>query len=223
LKWNLASLSVVFYPEVNHVHDFNVNLVQIADYHFLPDTESLAIRPRVCLQETEELPRDFTKLFDHTLVKLDLRRVPSGIRAYEALRLKHESLTLISPQFDAPLPPLVPGVFPPCLRDGSNAPFTSSGDAPWCAGGPPLELFDLDEHFAPRTAKLSQVASKCTSEEDVEYFIRECGNILGIQDRLINSTGEATETPSASLILDFAFRHIVNWKCTNQEDPGFGM
>lgn len=44
------------------------------------------------------------------------------------LGVKHEALRLITPQFETPLPPLQPSVFPPSFRELSN---------------PQLELFDL--------------------------------------------------------------------------------
>ncbi|KAJ3375358.1 Intraflagellar transport protein 52 [Allomyces arbusculus] len=176
------------------LNSIDANEPEIADYHYLPDTMQLAERPRACLQETEDLPRDFTKLFDHTLFTLDLTHVPAAIQAYSALRLKHEPLTLIQPQFETPLPALQPAVFPPMLRD---------------LPAPPLELFDLDEHLASPAAKLAQLAAKCT-DDDLEYYVREAGTILGIADRI--SAAELAGPAAAKVILDFAFRHIVNWK-----------
>jgi intraflagellar transport protein 52 len=50
-----------------------------------------------------------------------------------------------------------------------------------------LELFDLDEAFSSEKSRLAQLANKCLSggdsgndEADLEYFIRECGRVLGI-------------------------------------------
>lgn len=52
---------------------------------------------------------------------------------YDKLGVKRHALTLIQPQFEAPLPPLQPAVFPPAIREPP---------------APALELFDLDEAFA---------------------------------------------------------------------------
>ena len=41
----------------------------------------------MCLQEGEELPRDFTALFDHSLYKLDTTVLPESIRYYIAFPL----------------------------------------------------------------------------------------------------------------------------------------
>jgi len=63
-------------------------------------------------------------------------------------------------------------VFPPSFRD---------------LPPPSLELFDLDEAFSSERSRLAQLANKCLSggetgndEADLEYFIRECGHVLGV-------------------------------------------
>jgi intraflagellar transport protein 52 len=50
-----------------------------------------------------------------------------------------------------------------------------------------LELFDLDEAFSSERARLAQLTNKCLSggnsendEADLEYFVRECGQVLGV-------------------------------------------
>ena len=53
---------------------------QISDYHFLPDTAKMAERVKPCLQESEELPRDFTALFDRSLFKLDTEVLPDALK-----------------------------------------------------------------------------------------------------------------------------------------------
>ena len=54
--------------------------VQIADYNYLPDTATMAEQVKSCLQETEEVPRDITTLFDSSLYKLDTSLVPKAIK-----------------------------------------------------------------------------------------------------------------------------------------------
>lgn len=53
---------------------------------------------------------------------------------------------------------------------------------------------------------------KCTSL-DLDYYVRECGEILGV-------TGELAENPSASTgpmgILDHVFKRLVRFKMLNQ-------
>lgn len=84
---------------------------EVPDYHYIPKTATLASELRVCLQEGgDDVPRDFTKLFDQKLFRLDLSAVPSAVRAYKALRVEHEPLHLIPPNFESPLPPLNPAV-----------------------------------------------------------------------------------------------------------------
>lgn len=85
--------------------------VQIADYWQVPDTCFLADLPRGSLQEAvDDVPTDYTRLFDHTLYSVNMDIVPTVIEAYEQLQVKHEPLRLIPPQFESPLPPLQPAV-----------------------------------------------------------------------------------------------------------------
>lgn len=76
---------------------------------------------------------NFRSMFDDQLFKFDTDLVPEVVALYEKVGVKHELLTLIPPQFEAPLPNLLPAVFPPNLKEMQP---------------PSLELFDLDEQFA---------------------------------------------------------------------------
>ncbi|XP_021918359.1 intraflagellar transport protein 52 homolog isoform X2 [Zootermopsis nevadensis] len=146
---------------------------EITDYIMVPDTARLAEKPRVCLQESvDEIPTDYTKLFNQRLFSINTGCVPAAIQAYHELNVKHEPLRLITPQFETPLPPLQAAVFPPSFRE---------------LPPPNLELFDLDEAFSSEKSHLAQLANKCLSggdigndEADLEYFIRECGQVLGV-------------------------------------------
>ena len=73
----------------------------------VPDMSKLAEKPRVCLQESaDEIPTDYTKLFNQRLFSINTGCVPLAIQAYHDLNVKHEPLRLITPQFETPLPPL---------------------------------------------------------------------------------------------------------------------
>jgi intraflagellar transport protein 52 len=50
---------------------------------------------------------------------------------------------------------------------------------------PSLELFDLDDEFSQEKVRLAQLTNKC-EDTDLEYFIREAGDILGISDKVKN-------------------------------------
>lgn len=93
----------------------------------------MAEKLKSCLQESEDLPRDFTVLYDELLFKYDTNLIPESLALYDQLNVKHEVLTLIPPQFETPMLGLQPAVFPPILRE---------------LPPPNLELFDLDEEFA---------------------------------------------------------------------------
>ena len=89
--------------------------------------------PTPRLQECDEIPRDWTTLLDDTLFKFDTSLLPEAVSLYAKYGVKKAPLTLIPPQFETPLPPLQPAVFPPSIREPPP---------------PVLELFDLDEQFA---------------------------------------------------------------------------
>lgn len=168
------------------------NDADISDYRPVPNIEALSLLLKPCLQGMEELPRDFTKLFDMNMFKFDMDLVPQAIQLYETLGVPHEPLTLIPPQFECPLPKLGIATFPPAMREPLP---------------PALDQFDLDEHFAKEGLRLAQLTNKCTSgEEDLEYYIAESGEILGVVQNL--PFGER----SAKHILFHIFKQIVDFK-----------
>lgn len=171
----------------------------------IPDTEALAERLRSCLQESEDLPADFTQLFDHTLFKYDTHLIPEAVQLYERLGVKHEPLSLIPPVFDVPLPPLQPAVWMPLLRE----------PAP-----PALDLFDLDEQFASEKVRLAQLTNKCT-DVDLEYFVLEAGNIMGVIENIRQENpklAHLNKRINAHMILEHVFRKLVNYKKMDSED-----
>lgn len=72
----------------------------------MPDITALADRLRSCLQESDEMPKDFTTLFRNDLYKFDTDLIPESIDLFKTLNVKHEPLTLIPPQFETPMPSL---------------------------------------------------------------------------------------------------------------------
>lgn len=177
------------------LNSIDANEPDIADYHYLPETIQLSNTLKSCLQESDEIPKDFTTMFDTRLFKLDTSLIPEAIKLYDSIHLKHEPLTLIQPQFETPLPPLQPAVFAPVLKD---------------LPPPALDLFDLDENFASERVRLAQLTNKCT-DDDLEYYIWECGKILGVMDKLENDNKDARH------VLEYIFKQIINWKKLNQE------
>lgn len=49
-------------------------------------------RLRPCLQETEELPKDFTRLFSDGLFRLEPSLIPEAVALFSTLHVKHEVL-----------------------------------------------------------------------------------------------------------------------------------
>lgn len=89
--------------------------------------------------------------------------------------------------FETPLPTLEPAVFSPRFR-GLTKPI--------------LELYDLDQEFSTVPARLQQLANRCT-DSDLEYFIQECGRLLGIVD---------ANTRTSKEILERTFKKIIQYK-----------
>lgn len=90
-RWLLKDKTIQFDPVDAEDPD-------LSEYNRLPDTQALSERLRSCMQESEELPKDFTKLFDSTLFKFDTSLIPEAVSLYKELGVKHEPLTLIPPQ-----------------------------------------------------------------------------------------------------------------------------
>ena len=201
------------------------------NYERVPDIAALAGRLRCCLDEHEELPRDFTKLFNDELFGFDVKLIPEVLDMYKILDVKHEPLTLIPPEFETPLPPLQPATFPPQLKEPPP---------------PPLDQFDLDEHFASSRERLAQLTNKCIpsgslvskgeqkvsssieitsrsgdtqiEQEDLEYYVKEAGEIVGLNARLAQKT---RAPPTAKHVLAFLLSELVSLKMTTPPDTDF--
>ncbi|RKP17870.1 hypothetical protein ROZALSC1DRAFT_30374, partial [Rozella allomycis CSF55] len=181
--------NIKFRIEVDHLclDSIDADDPDVSDYHYVPDIFSHSEQIKCCIQESEEPPKDFRKMFDKSLFKFDMNLFPKVLKAHEVLKVKPVPLTLIEPQFELPLPEFEPAVFPPTFR--SLPP-------------PPLELFDLDEEFATNEEKLAKLANKCSSD-DIDYFIKEAGKIFGFYND--DSFG----------ILENVVRQIIDWKKVN--------
>ena len=175
----------------------NININQIdaddpdvSDYYYLPYTCKLANRVYFSLQECDEIPRDFTRLYNHSLYALDSSVLPDVLEAYKEFQIKHEPLQLISPQFEAPLPSLNAAVFLPELDEGAP---------------PLLELYDLDDHFSSPRIRLAQLTNKCT-DTDLDYFIQESAKILGVDDKV------SVSERSSKLYLELILSQLMQFK-----------
>ncbi len=106
----LVCLCLCLHSSIHACESSAHNDRQVADYHNLPNTAVLAEELRVCMQEGDEAPRDFTTLFDQDLFQLDFGAVTDSVRAFKTLHIEHEPLRIIPPTFETPLPPLTPAV-----------------------------------------------------------------------------------------------------------------
>lgn len=181
--------------------------IDINDNKLIPNTIALAEQPKICLPESIEfdIPVDFKDMFDMRLHSINNDLLPDVIACYERLNVKYESLKLIKPQFEIPLPPLQLAVFVPAFSELS---------------APPMELFDLDEAFSSDRLQLTQLTNKClavaeerkmpANEKDLEYFVLECGRILKVFQN--------TRTKSAKEILNGMCAQIAQYKKLDRED-----
>jgi intraflagellar transport protein 52 len=67
-------------------------------------------------------------------------------------------------------------------------------------------------HFYGGQVRLAQLTNKC-NDDDLEYYIRECGEILGVTNKLPNEP-HAREGKN---ILEYVLRQIVDFKKAEQE------
>ena len=142
-----------------------VNTSSLEQKRSVPDIKSLSNRVKICLQEEPPLPQDLMKLYDYSQFGFGINLIPEVLKIYKALNVLHKPLTLIAPAFERPIPRLQLATFKPRMRNLSP---------------PSLELFDLDESFADRSARITQLANKCCSDDDIEYFINDTGAIFDI-------------------------------------------
>lgn len=82
---------------LNHKCVYLCVCFQISDYTMLPDTAALSEQLRVCLQEGDENPRDFTKLFDMSLYQMDTTALPSVIKSAAVISFPFHSCSFPFP------------------------------------------------------------------------------------------------------------------------------
>ncbi|CAI2353899.1 unnamed protein product [Caenorhabditis sp. 36 PRJEB53466] len=180
------------------INGFDLNTIdsaepEISDYTNIPDHIHMSQQVKVCMYEGEldsAVSSDFMKIMDNSLHSISLKQWPMTLRLYEALNLSPPPLTLVEPQFDLPMPPFQPAVFPPTFQE---LPM------------PPLELFDLDEQFSSPEIQLSQLANR-SEEEDLVFFIEKAAEITGLSAELTKSE----RTPKK--IMELALNKLILFK-----------
>lgn len=159
----------------------------------VPDIEALSERLRSCLQRNEPLPQDLSSLLCSDMLAFDTNLIPDVMDLYNSLNIKKETLTLIPPEFELPVPPLKPAVFHPKMKE---------------LPPPALDKFDLDEEFAENSVRLAHLTNTCT-DEDCDYYIQEAGNIVGLLD------GTETEVDGKDILYTL-FTTLLRYR-SNQE------
>lgn len=182
----------------------NMEELESAELEYAPNIGALANRLRCCLQEADELPRDFTRLTDDSLFTYNTNLVPEVVNLYKCLGVKPGPLTLIAPEFETPTLPLLPAILPPSLREPPP---------------PPLDLFDLDDCFASPFVHLARLTNKCKAAdcEDLLFYILESTSTIGIKPEAIG-IHNGSHTDNAKAILSFMVKEIVDMKKLKTEN-----
>ena len=74
--WGYESLTAIALVRTVYIYFY----FQISDYNMLPDVAKISDNLKTCLQESDDIPRDITTLFDNSLFKLDTSLVPKAIK-----------------------------------------------------------------------------------------------------------------------------------------------
>ncbi|KRZ58046.1 Intraflagellar transport protein 52 -like protein [Trichinella nativa] len=188
----LTALLNILSSEELSLEKSSVEDAEISPYHYVPDHLALSKQLKCCFQEAETniAVKSINKLFESSLYSITSSLWTRILKAYAQLEVKHEPLTLIVPHFEQPLPPLQPSA----SGNFSNYSYTyciicicifvQVFPAIFRVPGPPdLELFDLQEEFSTERDRLVQASQKY-SEDQLENFINDCAECLGIVKHL---------------------------------------
>lgn len=181
-SWQLLSDNYIDKEENGKIIDFILKVITensfevdtdlvVSDFETrktVPNVEAMSERLKCAIQESSDISTNFINRFDCSLYRLNFDLLPEALRLYPRLGLKKENLGLIPPIFETPMLGLTPAVFPPILVELEP---------------PQVQLFDLDDEFANQETKLAQLTNK-SSNKDLEFYISEAGNILGLKDKV---------------------------------------
>ena len=74
----------------------------------------------------------------------------------------------------------------------------------------------MDEHFANDNLRLAQLTNKCAGDDDLEYYVKEAGEIMGVTGQLPDHEKDAKH------VLNHIFTKLVQFKMLNQDAMGGG-
>ena len=69
----------------------------VSEFMVVPDVQGMADSLKSCLQTSDDVPVNFSDMFDNTLFKFDVDMIPETVEAFGEMGVKHETLTLIPP------------------------------------------------------------------------------------------------------------------------------
>jgi len=197
LKW--LSPSSAF-----NIHALRADMPESIESRILSDMRGLAGRTRSCLQEIDELPKEFDVLFERSQFRLLNELGKEAGRLHAALSLKYAALDLINPKFLVPMARLQPSTFLSSLRDLKP---------------PYAELFDLEDECASEKFRLGTILKQTLSTDDIlESLVAGCVRVSGTNIDNLKS-GHVGRKGGINQI----FRHVVRLKGTklgtDRDDP----
>ncbi|KRX92107.1 Intraflagellar transport protein 52 -like protein [Trichinella pseudospiralis] len=191
-----ALLNILSSEEIS-LEKSSVEDAEISPYHYVPDHLALSKQLKCCFQEAEAniAVKSINKLFESSLYSITSSLWTRILKAYAQLEVKHEPLTLIVPHFEQPLPPLQPSASFPCHISST-----------WTARFGTVRFAGRIFH-----RKRSTSASQSKIEDQLENFINDCAECLGIVKHL------PAENRTAKHVLQYVFRQLAEFKKLNPE------
>ena len=188
LKW--LSPSSAF-----NIHALSADVPESIESRIVSDMRGLAGRTRSCLQEIDELPKEFDVLFERSQFRLLNELGKEAVRLHGALSLKYAALDLINPRILVPMARLQPSTFLSSPRDLKH---------------PYAELFDLEDDFASENFRLGTILKQTLSTDDIlESLVAGCVRVSGMSIDNLKSGHDGRKGG-----INQIFRHIVRLKGT---------
>ena len=178
-------------------NDLATEDLDIIEHKYLSDVQALARRPRSCLQEADELPKDFICLFYSETCGFQSFIVRESALLRDALSWKNTRLSLIAPSYDARLISLHFASFPAATQE----------PLPPC-----LELFDLEEEVTSELLRLNILGKRNQTGFDgnIEPFVKDGARLCGLNTDPMRFSQTRPSTPRAALT--DVFMHVMHLK-----------
>ena len=173
--------------------------LDIIDHNYISDMQALANRPRSCLHETDDSPKDFASLFGSKRIHLfQSITAPETALLRDKISMKVARLSLIAPSYAELLMPMQFAAFPAATRE----------HPPPC-----LELLDLEEEFTSEFKRLNVLSIRgrpTLDDEHIGTFVHDVARVCGLHIDSMRISQIHDSTPTA--ILKNIFTHLMHLK-----------